>query len=246
MTSGPSISIVVPVHNEADNITPLINDIVGVMADGLKYEIIVVDDASTDGSRRIIQAIVKQYRHCRLLCNPVQAGQSAAVHSGVLAARGPLVCTLDGDGQNPPSELPRLLAPLLDPARPEALGMVAGQRRERRDTPSKRLASLFANGLRSRVLNDGTRDTGCGLKAFRRDAFVALPYFDHMHRFLPALFQRDGWKVAHVEVGHLPRKTGNSNYSNLQRAWAGVIDLVGVCWLLRRGKATRAEEYRPS
>ena len=246
MTDRPTISIVIPVRNEAGNIRPLIEGIVAVMTPDLDYEIIAIDDASTDGSHEVVQAIVQKHSNCRLLCNPIQAGQSAAVHSGVLAARGSLICTLDGDGQNPPAELPRLLAPLLDPGRPADLGLVAGQRKGRKDNVSKRLASVVANRLRSYALNDGTRDTGCGLKAFRRDAFLALPYFNHMHRFLPALFKRDGWKVAHVDVGHLPRKTGISNYANLQRALVGIVDLVGVFWLLRRSKVIQAKEYRPS
>lgn len=246
MTHHPTISIVIPVRNEEGNIAPLIEGIMAAMTPELDYEIIAVDDASTDASREVVQSVVKTHPNCRLLCNPVQAGQSAAVHSGVLAASGSLVCTLDGDGQNPPGELPKLLAPLLDPARPGDLGLVAGQRKKRMDSASKRLASLFANGLRSYALGDGTRDTGCGLKAFRRDAFLELPYFNHMHRFLPALFKRAGWQVTHVDVRHLPRKTGNSNYSNVQRALVGIVDLIGVFWLLKRSKAARAKEYKPS
>ena len=160
----------------------------------------------------------------------------------MLAARAPIVCTLDGDGQNPPEELPRLARAACWPA--DAAGR-AGRRpagRAGRTRWSKRLASRLANGLRGWLLNDGTRDTGCGLKAFRREAFLALPYFDHMHRYLPALFARDGWQVAHVDVGHRPRGAGRSNYSNLQRALVGTVDLFGVMWLIRRRKTARGRE----
>jgi dolichol-phosphate mannosyltransferase len=177
--------------------------------------------------------------HVRLLRHPTSAGQSAAVHTGVLSAHAPLICTLDGDGQNPPEELPKLVAPLLADVAGR-VGLVAGQRVKRQDTWSKKTASRLANGLRGWLLQDGTRDTGCGLKAFRREAFLALPYFDHMHRYLPALFARDGWEVAHVDVGHRPRVAGSSNYSNLQRALVGAVDLLGVAWLLRRRKKAKA------
>jgi hypothetical protein len=163
-----------------------------------------------------------------------------------VAARHALICTLDGDGQNPPEELPRLLmsfrAAQSEGLGSEGMGLVAGQRVGRKDTLARRLASRLANGVRSRVLRDTTSDTGCGLKCFRRDAFLALPYFDHMHRYLPALFARDGWQVAHVDVTHRPRLAGQSHYSNLQRGIVGVFDLMGVAWLLRRRKKCRPAE----
>lgn len=159
----------------------------------------------------------------------------------MLAARYDLICTLDGDGQNPPAELVRLLRPFLGPE-VAGLGLVAGQRVGRKDTWPRRLASRFANSLRSRLLRDGTRDTGCGLKCFRREAFLALPYFDHMHRYLPALFARDGWRITHIDVSHRPRGGGQSHYSNLQRGLVGVFDLMGVAWLLRRRKKVQATE----
>jgi dolichol-phosphate mannosyltransferase len=177
----------------------------------------------------------------RIIRHDQSAGQSAGVHSGVLAARSPIICTLDGDGQNPPEELPKLAAPLLGDAT-GLIGLVAGQRVDRQDTLSKKFASRFANGLRAWILKDNTRDTGCGLKAFRRDAFLRLPYFDHMHRYLPALFARDGWQIAHVDVSHRPRGAGRSNYSNIQRALVGIVDLAGVAWLLRRRKKARVLE----
>jgi glycosyltransferase involved in cell wall biosynthesis len=232
------LSIVIPAKNEAGNILVLIDGICAALEGFDPFEIIVVDDGSTDETGQVLRDRMASLPSLRVLCNARSAGQSAAVHSGVLAARAPIVCTLDGDGQNPPEELPKLVAPLLAPGS-ERVGLVAGQRVDRHDTWTKRSASRFANGLRARLLHDNTRDTGCGLKAFRRDAFLRLPYFDHMHRYLPALFARDGWQVVHVDVSHRDRGAGRSNYSNLQRAAVGVVDLMGVMWLIRRRK--RAE-----
>ena len=161
------------------------------------------------------------------------------------AARAAICCTLDGDGQNPPAELPKLFGPLLADTTGR-LGLVAGQRVRRQDTLSKRLASRFANALRAAILRDGTRDTGCGLKGFRRDAFLAFPYFDHMHRYLPALARRDGWEVVLVDVAHKERETGRSKYNNFQRALVGISDLIGVAWLIRRRKKARASDEAPS
>ena len=208
---------------------------------GRDFEIVVVDDASDDGMAAILSARLSRSPVLRVLRHDVAGGQSAAVHSGVRAARGTICATLDGDGQNPPEELPRLIAPLLAEGA-EAVGLVAGQRVGRQDTLSKKLASRFANALRQKVLNDHTRDTGCGLKAFRREAFLALPYFNHMHRYLPALFARDGWQVAHVDVSHRARGGGSSHYNNLQRGLVGAVDLLGVAWLIRRRKTARPTE----
>jgi dolichol-phosphate mannosyltransferase len=230
------LSIVIPARNEAQNIRTLLHGIVAALADAPAFEVIVVDDGSTDATSDAVRAASQADSRIRLLRHPVSAGQSAAVHSGVRAATGRIVCTLDGDGQNPPEELPKLAAPLLDPAAPPRLGLVAGQRVDRQDTWSKKTASKLANAIRARALRDGTRDTGCGLKAFRREAFLALPYFDHMHRYLPALFKRDGWEIALVDVSHRPRGGGRSNYTNLQRGLVGAVDLLGVMWLIRRRK----------
>lgn len=236
-----STSIVVPCRNEAENILPLIAGIAQAMGPTGPFEIIVVDDGSDDGMAALLQARIGTRPMLRVLRHDRPGGQSAAIHSGVRAARFELVCTLDGDGQNPPEELPRLIA-LFRAGDSATLGLVAGQRVGRKDSLARRLASGFANGLRSRVLRDGTRDTGCGLKCFRREAFLALPYFDHMHRYLPALFARDGWRIAHVDVGHRPRGGGRSHYSNLQRGLVGIFDLMGVAWLLRRRKTARPVE----
>ncbi len=236
-----AISIVIPAKNEAENLPMLLDGIDAALAAHRDYEVLVVDDGSTDATAEVIRARMPDHPGLRLIRHDVSGGQSAAVHSGVLAALGEIVCTLDADGQNPPSELPKLLAPLLAPGSGR-VGLVAGQRVGRQDTASKRLASRFANWVRSKALKDGTRDTGCGLKAFRREGFLGLPFFNHMHRYLPALFARDGWDVAHVDVAHAPRHAGRSNYSNLQRGFVGAVDLLGVMWLIRRRKASRPNE----
>jgi len=234
-------SIVVPCKNEATNIISLIDEIVGNVGGTSAFEIIVIDDGSDDGMAMLLQAALGRVPQLRVLRHDVSGGQSAAIHSGVRAARFDIICTLDGDGQNPPTEIPKLLAPWTGPQVPR-LGLVAGQRMARKDTLWRRLASVLANRIRSWVLEDGTKDTGCGLKSFRRDDFLALPYFDHMHRYLPALFAREGLAIVHVDVTHRSRTGGQSHYSNLQRGLVGVVDLMGVAWLLRRRKKCRPTE----
>lgn len=239
-----ALSIVIPAKNEAENLPGLLEEITRACA-GFDHEVIVIDDGSTDRTADVLSSLMATRSNLRMLRHDRSGGQSAGVHSGVRAAQGAIVCTLDADGQNPPDNLPALVAPLLAPGS-EAVGLVAGQRVGRRDTLSKRMASKFANWLRSRMLKDGTRDTGCGLKAFRREAFLALPYFDHMHRYLPALFSRDGWEVRHVDVTHRARGAGRSNYNNLQRGLVGAVDLFGVMWLIRRKKKARPTEAHHS
>lgn len=239
------LSIIIPAKNEAENLPSLIDEIVAALASEPSFEVIVVDDGSTDGTADALLAARARFPMLRVLRHETSGGQSAAVHSGVRAARGAIVATLDGDGQNPPANLPALIAPLRGQGA-ERIGIVAGQRVARQDTWSKKAASRFANALRGAMLDDGTRDTGCGLKAFRREAFLALPFFNHMHRYLPALFKRDGWQIAHVDVTHRGRGAGRSNYSNLQRALVGIVDLFGVMWLIRRRKTATPRDLTPT
>ncbi|NSX56578.1 glycosyltransferase [Parasulfitobacter algicola] len=235
-----AVSIVIPMKNEAGNVETVLAEIAEHCTD-VAYEVIIIDDASTDGTADAVRALKAVHPTVRLLQNTHSGGQSAAVHSGVNAALADIICTLDGDGQNPPCEIPKLYQPLLADQNGK-LGLVAGQRIDRQDTTSKRAASKLANSLRKRILHDGTRDTGCGLKGFRKDAFLELPYFDHMHRYLPALFKCNGWDIALVDVSHRERGAGRSNYSNIQRAFVGVFDLMGVAWLIRRRKKAHPTE----
>lgn len=237
--AGHRISVVIPARNEAGAIGALLDEIDAVLRPCLPYEVIVVDDGSTDETPAVLAGRRVAGLPLRVLRHDPSAGQSAAIHAGVMATTTDVVCTLDGDGQNPPGDLIALIRPFLSGQNPR-LGLVAGQRVHRQDPPARRLASWAANAIRRMLLDDGTRDTGCGLKAFRRDAFLALPYFDHMHRFLPALFARDGWQMALVDVGHRPRQAGRSNYGNLQRALVGLVDLFGVAWLIRRRRKALA------
>ncbi|MFY0633410.1 MAG: glycosyltransferase family 2 protein [Vannielia sp.] len=241
--SAPQVSVVIPMMNEAENVAPLIGRIVAACGD-VAFEVVAVNDGSSDGTGEELLKLARADGRVRVLQHPRPAGQSAAVHSGVKAARAPICVTLDGDGQNPPEELPNLYGPLMADTTGK-LGLVAGQRVDRQDTASKRWASKAANGLRARILKDGTRDTGCGLKGFRRDAFLGLPFFNHMHRYLPALMRRDGWEVAHVDVTHAERAAGKSKYNNLGRALVGIYDLIGVAWLIRRRKTEAPTEVTP-
>jgi len=239
---GEMLSIVVPMHNEAENVSPLVTEVETACASLAPYELVLVDDGSSDATAAEIRDLMQSRDWLRLIQHSRAGGQSAAVHSGVQAARFPLVCTLDGDLQNPPAEIPKLVAPLVAEDAPPSLGLVAGQRVKRQDTWSKKVASRIANAIRAWALNDNTRDTGCGLKAFRRDAFLELPFFNHMHRYLPALFARAGYGVAHVDVSHREREAGRSKYTNFGRAMVGAYDLFGVAWLIRRAKTVTPEE----
>jgi glycosyltransferase involved in cell wall biosynthesis len=232
----PAVSIVVPVRNEADNVAPLVAEIVAALAGGEAYEIIYVNDGSTDATAERITELRKTHPQLRQIRHARSCGQSAAVRTGVRFARGAIVATLDGDGQNNPLFLRDLLARLREGG--ARIGLVAGQRVGRKDTGFKKLQSRIANGVRSAILSDGTRDTGCGLKAFRRDVFLSLPYFDGLHRFLPALVRREGFEIAYVDVVDRPRHAGVSNYGFFDRLWIGIMDLAGVWWLIRRKKST--------
>ncbi|HZN29435.1 MAG TPA: glycosyltransferase family 2 protein [Xanthobacteraceae bacterium] len=228
----PAVSIVVPVRNEADNVAPLIAEIVDALGKQLTFEVIYVNDGSTDRTESELTLLMASRPWLRHVIHQVSCGQSAAVRSGVIHARAPLVVTVDGDGQNDPAFIPALLKALA--AGGPRVGLVAGQRVGRKATGFKRLQSRIANGVRSAVLRDGTRDTGCGLKAFRRDLFLALPYFDGLHRFLPALVRREGYEIGYVDVVDRPRRAGISNYGMWDRLWIGILDLFGVWWLIRR------------
>ena len=241
--SLPIVSVVVPMLDEAENLSPLIMAIFNVLAPFCRFEVVLVDDGSKDETRAIALDLAGRFGGIRVIGHDSSAGQSAAIHSGVTAARAAIIATLDCDGQNPPENLTSILAPFLAAHPPSRLGLVAGQRVGRKDSYSKLVASRFANKIRSVVLRDGTRDTGCGLKAFRKDAYMALPFFNHQHRYLPALFSRDGWQVAHVDVTHAPRLHGKSKYGNLGRALVGITDLAGVAWLIRRRKTATPREF---
>lgn len=238
----PRFAITIPMLNEAETVPVLLGACVRAVEALGPFEICVTDDGSTDGTAAALRAFREGHPQANLtiLTHPRPAGQSAALHAAVRAARAPIIATLDGDGQNPPEELPKLIEKLLNG--PPTLGLVAGQRVKRDDSPAKLIASRAANAIRGMLLRDGTRDTGCGLKAYRRDAYLDLPYFDHMHRYLPALFQRDGWDIAHVDVAHKPRAAGASKYTNLGRAVVGLSDLICVAWLIRRRRKVLPSE----
>lgn len=239
----PRVSVVVPVFNEAENIRPLIDEIAAAMeADG-PYEIVFVDDGSTDATGASLCEAAEQIRQLRCLRHWQQAGQSAAIASGVKAARGSIIVTLDGDGQNDPADIPKLLDVIRQDPDPVRL-LVTGLRAQRRDSWLKRISSRIANGVRSRLLRDGTADTGCGLKVFMREAFLEMPRFDHMHRFLPALMVRQGGRVISVPVHHRPRQRGQSKYGTLDRLGVGLVDLAGVMWLQRRARLTAVNPDR--
>jgi len=232
--AAPKVSVVVPVRNEADNVGPLFEEIARALDGRVTYEVIFVNDGSTDATGDRLRALMAQRTNLRQVRHSASCGQSAAVRSGVRAARGTLVATLDGDGQNDPAFLPALIDALGGDL--SRIGLVAGQRVGRKDTGFKKLQSRIANAVRNGVLRDGTRDTGCGLKAFRRDMFLSLPYFDGLHRFLPALVRREGYEIGYVDVVDRPRHAGVSNYGLWDRLWVGIMDLMGVWWLIRRKK----------
>lgn len=234
LSMAVALSVVVPVKDEAGNVAPLAREIAAAVS-GEEAEIIFIDDGSTDGTAAALMALKSEIPSLRVLQHGKNLGQSRGIRTGVRAARSDLIVTLDGDGQNDPADIPKLLALLRAPDA-ATIGVVSGVRAKRRDTVSRRLASRFGNAVRARLLNDGASDTGCGLKAFRRDAFLALPYFDHLHRFIITLMLREGYDVRFVEVNHRPRTTGASKYTNLGRLIVSVKDILGVRWLQRRFK----------
>ena len=231
-----AVSIVVPVRNEAENVAPLVAEIVAALEGRWAHEIIYVNDGSTDATGERLQALMLQHPNLRQIKHAHSTGQSAAVRSGVRAARGAIVATLDGDGQNNPVFLPDLIEAIESGG--GRIGLAAGQRVGRKDTGFKKMQSRIANAVRGTILRDGTRDTGCGLKAFPRDVYLAMPYFDGLHRFMPALVRREGLDIAYVDVVDRPRHSGVSNYGFFDRLWVGIMDLAGVWWLIRRKKPT--------
>jgi dolichol-phosphate mannosyltransferase len=230
---APAISVVVPVRNEAGNVTPLVAEIAAALA-GRNFEIVYVNDGSSDGTDAELRGLMATRPWLRQIQHEKSCGQSASVRTGVARAHAPIVATIDGDGQNNPAFIPALIAAL--EAGAPRVGLIAGQRVGRKDTGFKKLQSRIANAVRGTVLKDGTRDTGCGLKAFRRDVFLSLPYFDGLHRFLPALVRREGFDIGYVDVVDRPRGHGASNYGFFDRLWVGILDLAGVWWLIRRKK----------
>jgi len=238
-SATPDISVVVPVFDEEGAAPALAREIASAFR-GRNFEMVFVDDASRDGTRAALKALSTEISQLRVLAHARNAGQSRALRTGILAARAPVVVTLDGDGQNDPADAPALVDTLL--AGPPALALVGGERVKRQDSAAKKVASRIGNGVRKRLLNDTANDTGCGLKAFRREAFLRLPYFDHIHRYLPALMRREGYEIAFRPVNHRHRRTGASKYTNLGRLWASLSDLAGVVWLQSRARQPGAVE----
>jgi glycosyltransferase involved in cell wall biosynthesis len=229
----PDFSVVVPVFDEGGAAPALAREIAAAFGER-NYEIIFVNDASRDNTLELLTALKAEIPQLRVLSHQKNSGQSRSVRSGILAARAPIIVTMDGDGQNDPADAPRLAERLK--AAPQTLSMVGGERVKRQDSNAKRFASRFGNGVRGWLLKDGALDTGCGLKAFRREAFLRLPYFDHIHRYLPALMIREGYEIAFEPVNHRHRETGVSKYTNFGRLKASVSDLLGVLWLQSRSR----------
>ena len=235
------LSVVIPVCNEEESIGVLIEEITQALVQKYQHEIIVVDDGSTDKTLEVLSKIKKDLPTLRVIKHLQNSGQSTAVRTGVQYANSNWIATLDGDGQNDPADIPNLYNELVSQNLDPWL-VVAGYRKKRKDTWLKRMSSKYANSIRDRLLRDGTPDTGCGLKVFSRDNFLALPYFDHMHRYIPALFQRQGGRVVSVEVNHRHRTQGTSKYGFHNRLWVGIVDILGVRWLQNRARITKTKE----
>ena len=234
------LSILIPVYNEVENVKALYQEIVASLpGTGYQFEIIFIDDGSTDGTRELLQKLAQQYADLRLIAHKSNYGQSAALLSGAKAAKYPILVTMDGDGQNDPADIPKLFEKFINPQT-----IVLGNRKKRDDNGLRKLSSRVGNGVRRWLLKDECPDTGCSLKLFARDAFLALPHFNHMHRFLPALFKRDGYKLVNIDVNHRPRCYGVSKYGVMNRLFVGIHDLIGMRWLLRRPCAPEAHHER--
>ena len=235
-TENPELSVVVPVHNESDNIIPLVHEIKAALDGHLNYEVVYVDDGSDDGTLEKLRSMARQFPRLRVVRHHERCGQSAAIWTGVKAARGKWIATLDGDGQNDPQDILRIINAKGGLENLSKKVVICGHRKRRQDTWVKRITSKIANAIRRKILKDDTPDTGCGLKVFAREAYLSLPFFDHMHRFLPALFLSKEAKVESVEVNHRPRSKGKTHYGIKNRLGAGIVDLLGVIWLRRRMK----------
>ena len=240
-TGAVEVTVVLPAKDEAVNLAHVLPQIAQALSD-VAHEIIVVDDGSRDDTAAVVAALRTQIVGLRLIRHEVACGQSAALRSGILAARGRIIATMDADGQNPASNLPGLVSPFLAAGADPRLGLVQGQRLRRQDTWSKRTGSKLANGIRNALLHDGVRDSGCGLKAFPRAVYLELAFFDHIHRFMPAMVRREGLQVMVIDVTHAGRQAGQSKYNNTRRALVGIVDLLGVAWLLRRRTLPKASE----
>jgi len=232
------LSVVVPVRDEADNVAGLVDEIRAALDGRMRYEILYVDDGSRDGTPAILAGVAERVPELRCLRHAESVGQSAAVLTGVLAARSPLIATLDGDGQNDPADIPRLIEALVQAGGPAKVQAVTGVRARRHDGIAKRFGSRIANAVRRRCLGDDAVDSGCGIRLVTREALLRLPYFDHLHRFVPALLRREGYTVISVPVNHRPRTAGRSKYGTLDRLWVGIVDLLGVMWLMKRRNRT--------
>ena len=236
------LSVVIPVHNEKESIGGLISEITQALAGKYAHEIVVVDDGSTDNTLQTLVQIKAELPTLRVIQHLSNSGQSTAVRTGVQHAKALWIATLDGDGQNDPADIPKMYDELVNNQHSDPWLVVAGYRKQRKDTWLKRFSSKYANAIRAKLLRDGTPDTGCGLKIFARDSFLALPYFDHMHRYIPALFQRQGGRVISVEVNHRHRMLGTSKYGFHNRLWVGIVDILGVRWLQNRARLTKTQE----
>ncbi len=243
MNKSPELSVIVPVYNEAGNIASMLGEISAALAGKVNFEAIYVDDKSTDDTLARLKQAQAEMPELRIICHLSNAGQSTATRNGVIHARAPWIVTLDGDGQNDPADILELIR-VRDADGGEDLRMVAGLRRKRNDSWVRRMSSRIANNIRMNILKDEVSDTGCSLKLFRRDAFMEMPYFDHMHRFLPALIKRGGGRILTLQVNHRPRHAGVSKYGIGNRLWVGIIDMMGVRWLQRRTRLTAVREEK--
>ena len=231
----PELSVVVPAYNEAENVENLATEINAALGN-VAYEMIFIDDASTDNTKSVLIDMKTRFPYLRVLSHRQNSGQSRGVRSGILAARAPIIATLDSDGQNDPADIPKLFAQLTRDDAPDTLAMVGGRRAKRIDSAAKKIGSRIGNGVRKRLLKDDADDTGCGLKVFKREAFLRLPFFDHIHRYIPALMIREGYQIEFCDVNHRAREFGESKYTNFGRLKVSIADLRGVIWLRKRAR----------